>query len=117
MKLPSRIIDLSSPLENETVYDPPFMRPKIAYRSNAETAPLMCELFAGLRREDLPNGEAWAIEEIALWPAAFQAGATLGANSTRTKANATGRRVDLMNRMCRISRVCRVEWPRGYQPR
>ena len=39
MKLPSRIIDLSSPLENETVYDPPFMRPKIAYRSNVETAP------------------------------------------------------------------------------
>src|SRR4029077_6934210 len=29
MKLPARIIDLSSPLENETVYDPPFMRPKI----------------------------------------------------------------------------------------
>jgi hypothetical protein len=45
MKLPSRMIDLSSPLENETVYDPPFMRPKIAYRSNVETAPLMCELF------------------------------------------------------------------------
>ena len=32
MKLPSRIVDLSSPLENETVYDPPFMRPKIEYR-------------------------------------------------------------------------------------
>jgi kynurenine formamidase len=66
MKLPSRIIDLSSPLENETVYDPPFMRPKIAYRSNADTAPLMRELFPGLRREDLPDGEAWAIEEIQL---------------------------------------------------
>ena len=66
MKLPSRIIDLSSPLENETVYDPPFMRPKIAYRSNAETAPLLMELFPGLRREDLPDGEGWAIEEIAL---------------------------------------------------
>jgi kynurenine formamidase len=66
MKLPSRIIDLSSPLENETVYDPPFMRPKIAYRSNADTAPLLCGLFPGLRREDLPDGEAWAIEEIAL---------------------------------------------------
>ena len=66
MKLPSRIIDLSSPLENETVYDPPFMRPKIAYRSNADTAPLLLELFPGLRREDLPDGEAWAIEEIQL---------------------------------------------------
>jgi len=66
MKLPSRIIDLSSPLENETVYDPPFMRPKIAYHSNADTAPLLCELFPGLRREDLPDGEGWAMEEIQL---------------------------------------------------
>ena len=41
MRPPSRIIDLSSPLENETVYDPPFMRPKIEYRGNAETAPLL----------------------------------------------------------------------------
>jgi len=66
MKLPGRIVDLSSPLENETVYDPPFMRPKIAYRSNAETAPQMCALFPGLKVEDLPDGEGWAIEEIAL---------------------------------------------------
>jgi hypothetical protein len=55
MKLPGRIIDLSSPLENETVYDPPFMRPRIEYRSNADTAPLLLELFPGLRREDLPG--------------------------------------------------------------
>ncbi|HEX8826912.1 MAG TPA: cyclase family protein, partial [Xanthobacteraceae bacterium] len=66
MKLPGRMIDLSSPLENETVYDPPFMRPKIEYRSNADTAPLLLELFPGLRREDLPDGEGWAIEEIKL---------------------------------------------------
>ena len=66
MKLPSRIVDLSSPLENETVYDPPFMRPKIQYVSNAETAPLLAELFPGLREEDLPDGEGWAIEQIAL---------------------------------------------------
>ena len=66
MKLPSRIVDLSSPLENETVYDPPFMRPQIKYVSNAETAPLLAELFPGLRVEDLPDGEGWAIEQIAL---------------------------------------------------
>ncbi|MGA8319533.1 MAG: hypothetical protein WB774_01615 [Xanthobacteraceae bacterium] len=66
MKLPSRIIDLSSLLENETVYDPPFMRPQIKYVSNAETAPLLAELFPGLRVEDLPDGEGWAIEQIAL---------------------------------------------------
>ena len=66
MKLPARIIDLSSPLENETVYDPPFMRPKIEYHGNAETAPLLCELFPGLRPQDLPDGEGWAIEQVQL---------------------------------------------------
>jgi kynurenine formamidase len=66
MKLPTRIVDLSSPLENETVYDPPFMRPKIEYHSNADTAPLVCGLFPGLRPEDLPDGEGWAIENIQL---------------------------------------------------
>jgi kynurenine formamidase len=58
------MLDLSSPLENETVYDPPFMRPKIQYFSNADTAAQMCELFPGLRREDLPDGEGWAIEFV-----------------------------------------------------
>jgi hypothetical protein len=38
MKLPSRILDLSSPLDNDTVFDPPFMRPRIEYRTNAENA-------------------------------------------------------------------------------
>ena len=64
MKLPSRMLDLASPLENETVYDPPFMRPKIEYMTNADTAAQMCELFPGLRREDLPDGEGWAIEFV-----------------------------------------------------
>ena len=27
MKLPSGMVDLSSPLDNDTVYDPPIMRP------------------------------------------------------------------------------------------
>jgi len=66
MKLPSRIVDISSPLDNETIYDYAFMRPKIDYRSNADTAPQLCELFPGLRPQDLPDGEAWAIENIQL---------------------------------------------------
>jgi len=67
MKMPSRIVDLSSPLDNDTVYDHPFMRPKIDYKTNAETAPLLMEIFPGLKREDLPDGEAWAIEYVQLW--------------------------------------------------
>lgn len=47
MKIPSRVLDLSSPLDNDTVYDPPFMRPKIEYRTNAETAPLLCGCLPG----------------------------------------------------------------------
>ena len=66
MKLPSRIVDISSPLENETVYDPPFMRPKIEYLSHKDTAPMICEIFPGLRPEDLPDGEGWAYEHVEL---------------------------------------------------
>ena len=64
MQLPRRILDLSSPLENETVFDPPFMRPKIEYRSNTDNAPMLLECFPGLRREDLPDGEGWAFELV-----------------------------------------------------
>ncbi len=67
MKAPSRIVDLSSTLDNDTVFDHPFMRPKIEYHSNKETAPLLMEVFPGLKREDLPNGEAWSIERVELW--------------------------------------------------
>ncbi len=66
MKLPSRIVDLSSPLDNETVYDPPFMRPKIEYLDNAQNAPMLLDVFPGLRHEDLPDGEGWAFELVQL---------------------------------------------------
>ena len=57
MKPPTRIVDISATLDNDTVLDPPFMRPKIEYHTNAETGPLLCSLFPGLRVEDLPEGE------------------------------------------------------------
>lgn len=66
MKLPSRIIDISQPLDNETVVDPAFMRPSIRYVTGKDTAGLMAELFPGLGAQDLPGGEAWAIEHIQL---------------------------------------------------
>ena len=53
MKLPSRMLDLSVPLDNETILDPPFMRPKIEYKSNKENAWMLLESFPGLRAEDL----------------------------------------------------------------
>ena len=66
MKLPTRMLDLSSPLDNDTVLDHPFMRPKIEYRTNAENAPMLLNNFPGLRREDLPDGEGWAFEFVQL---------------------------------------------------
>lgn len=66
MQLPRRMLDLSTALDNETVLDHPFMRPKIEYRSNAENAPMLLEAFPGLRREDLPDGEGWAFELVQL---------------------------------------------------
>lgn len=66
MKLPSRIVDISQTLDNETVIDPPFMRPSIQYVTGKENAKLMCDLFPGLKEEQLPGGEGWAIEFIHL---------------------------------------------------
>ena len=66
MKLPSKIVDISQPLDNETVVDPDFMRPSIRYVTGKENAALMCELFPGLREDQLPGGEGWAIEFIEL---------------------------------------------------
>jgi hypothetical protein len=62
--LPSRMLDLSVPLDNETVLDPPVMRPKIEYKSNKENAWMLLESFPGLRAEDLPGGEGWAFELV-----------------------------------------------------
>jgi len=64
MKMPSRIVDISVTLDNETVLDPPNMRPRIEYRTNSENAGMLLEGFPGLRQEDLPNGEGWAFELV-----------------------------------------------------
>ena len=66
MQLPRRMIDLSSPLDNDTILDHPFMRPRIEYRSNADNAQMLLDVFPGLRREDLPEGEGWAFELVQL---------------------------------------------------
>jgi kynurenine formamidase len=66
MRVPSQIIDISIPLDNETLADPAVARPKIGYVSNKENAELMCSMFPGLKPSDLPNGEAWSWEKITL---------------------------------------------------
>jgi len=66
MHLPKTIIDISIPLDNETVVDPPIMRPQIKYVFNKENAEVMCSMFPGLKTSDLPGGEGWAWEVITL---------------------------------------------------
>ena len=62
--MPRRLVDLSIALDNETVADPPPMRPKITYRTHKQTAPEVCMFFPGLKPEDLPDAEGWAVERV-----------------------------------------------------
>jgi kynurenine formamidase len=61
-----RIVDLSIYLENDVVSDPEVFRPKIEYIDHKMSVPELAGFFPGLQPSDLPDGEAWAIERIAL---------------------------------------------------
>jgi kynurenine formamidase len=60
--MPRRFIDISVALQAGIASDPPFMLPKIDYKTGADTADRLEGFFPGLTREDLPNGEGWAME-------------------------------------------------------
>ncbi|NRB42336.1 MAG: cyclase family protein [Pseudomonadales bacterium] len=62
----SKIIDLSIYLENDVVSDPEPFRPKITYLDHQSTFHQMAPFFPGLKQEDLPDGEAWAVEMVEL---------------------------------------------------
>ncbi len=61
-----KFVDLSIFLENDVVSDPPLYRPKIQYVDHKMSIPELASFFPGLKPEDLPDGEAWAIEKIEL---------------------------------------------------
>jgi kynurenine formamidase len=59
-------VDLSIFLENDVVSDPEPFRPKIDYIDHKMSVPALAGFFPGLEADDLPDGEAWAIERIEL---------------------------------------------------
>lgn len=61
-----RIIDISIHLENDVISDPEPYRPKIEYIDHKQTLEDLIKFFPSIKPEDMPDGEAWAIERIEL---------------------------------------------------
>lgn len=59
-------IDISMPITNDVLTDPPPLRPVITYTNHQEGVEEMLRFFPGLTKEDLPDGEAWAVEDVKL---------------------------------------------------
>jgi kynurenine formamidase len=64
--MPRQIIDLSVALENDVAADPPGRGPHIEYRAHKDTVSEIAAFFPGLRPEDLPDAEGWAVEHVKL---------------------------------------------------
>ena len=61
-----KFIDISIPLENDVISDPEGYRPKITYINHKQSVDQILNFFPSLKKEDLPDGEGWAIEHVSL---------------------------------------------------
>tara|TARA_R110002124_G_scaffold270552_1_gene439095 strand:- start:23561 stop:24346 length:786 start_codon:yes stop_codon:yes gene_type:complete len=64
MTKPRKFIDISVALESGIPSDPPIMLPEIDYFDHSMTAGQIASFFPGLKPEDLPGGEGWAVETL-----------------------------------------------------
>lgn len=62
--MPRRLIDLSVALDADIASDPPGYTPEIEYVDHARSAADVVRFFPGLRPDQLPDGEGWAIERL-----------------------------------------------------
>jgi kynurenine formamidase len=65
-KLPSRIVDISMPIDDAVITDPTYMRPEFKRLSHADTISRWQAIYPGLEAKDLPGGLASAYEYITL---------------------------------------------------
>jgi len=61
-----KLIDISVPLQNDVPADPPGNHPTIQYIDHQQGLPRMLQFFDGLKAEDLPDGQGWAVEMVQL---------------------------------------------------
>jgi len=61
-----RFVDLSIFLENDVLSDPPSFAPRIEYFTHENTVEQIASFFPGLKRDELPDGEGWAVEFVRL---------------------------------------------------
>jgi kynurenine formamidase len=64
--LPSKIVDITMPLDDVIPVDPPHMRPKVSMMGHADGLDIWRKRFPGLDTDDLPGGLASSYETITL---------------------------------------------------
>lgn len=61
-----RFLDLSVTLDDSVASEPPGLEPRIDYIGHQEGARILAAMYPGLRPEDLPDAEGWAVEHLNL---------------------------------------------------
>jgi|TARA_B110000211_G_C14086885_1_gene557087 kynurenine formamidase len=65
--MPRKFVDLSVSLEADIPSDPDIMLPQIEYFDHKDTAAQMAGFFPGLKTDQLPDGDGWALEKLTIY--------------------------------------------------